>query len=87
MLTSDKKITLSGESKIGGKLAVSLSAEISKVSAGNTYVRQTIIDRDLYSANRKECRKDIADFQAQVYDIEDEMAHEETPEDEPENDE
>lgn len=71
MLTTNKTTTVTGYSYIDGKQAVYLAANVSRDNVGNTYINQTITDPELYNANRVECRKDIADFQAEVYAVED----------------
>lgn len=73
MLKTDKKTSLTGTSTIEGQQAIYLSANITIETAGNTSINQSITNQDLYRANLTECRKDIADFQAKVWAIEDEM--------------
>lgn len=71
MLTIKKSTTLSGEIKFDGTLAVSLQANISNESRGNTYINQTILNQDLYNANKAGCRSLITGFQEKAYEIED----------------
>ena len=73
MLKTKKSTSLTGESTIDGQQAVYLSANITIETAGNTSINQSITNQDLYRANLAECRKDINDFQAKVWAIEDEM--------------
>ncbi|WP_288395348.1 hypothetical protein [uncultured Vagococcus sp.] len=75
-LNIKKSTTLNGEVTIEGILAVTLQANISDESAGNTYINQSIIDQDLYSQNRKLCREKISEFQEKVYEIEDRFIEE-----------
>lgn len=80
MLTTKKTTRLSGESRIEGVIAMTLDAEVSRETAENTFVRQNIINQELYNANKKECRKDITDFQEEVFDLEDSFMAEEAKE-------
>lgn len=73
MLKTKKSTSLTGESMIDGQQAVYLNANITTETAGNTSINQSITNQDLYRANLTECRKDINDFQAKVWEIEDEM--------------
>lgn len=81
-LNIKKSTTLNGEVTIEGVLAVTLQANISDESAGNTYINQSIIDQDLYSQNSKLCREKISEFHAKVYEIEDRFIEEEVKTDE-----
>lgn len=77
MLNVKKSVNLNGESQIGGNTVAYLSANVTK--EGNTTTSKNITNQDLYQANKVEVRKDIADFEAQVYALEDELATETTP--------
>lgn len=79
MLKTDKKTSLTGTSTINDQQAVYLSANITIETAGNTSINQSITNQELYRANLTECRKDISDFQAKVWEIEDEMIAEAQP--------
>lgn len=70
-LKTTNSITVNGTSEIEGVQAVYLSAMISQETEGASTVSQSITNKDLYNANREQCRKDIADFQEQVYQLED----------------
>lgn len=72
-LTTNKAISLTGESKIDGKQVIYLSADIRKENAGNTSVTQSFTNQELYKANLRECRKDVSDFQNMVWEIEDQI--------------
>jgi len=75
MLESKKSITLSGYAKINNSLVVNLTASIGTDNNSGT-VNQNIINSELYEANKVEIRKDIADFQTKVYEVQDELAAE-----------
>lgn len=79
MLTAKKSTKLTGTSMIDGQQAVYLAADITIETAGNATINQSITNQDLYRANLTECRKDINDFQAKVWEIEDEMIAEAQP--------
>lgn len=79
MLVTDKSIRLDGFSEINGAQVVHMSKTISENSNGNmgsdSFVQNTI-NTELYEANKKAVRKDIAEFQARAYEIEDQLAEE-----------
>lgn len=70
-----KQITLTNNVIVEGKNVVNLNATIpSETGVGN--INQYINDSELYNANKQGAREAIAEFTAQVYEIEDEMAAE-----------
>lgn len=71
MLTLKKSITLNGEVFVEDKLAVTLQANITAENAGNSFINQSIINQELYNANRKTCREEIKQFQEEVFNLED----------------
>ena len=72
MLKLTKSITLNGNSEIDGQPVVNLSATIpDNTGVGN--INQYIQNAELYEKNKAAVRKDIADFQTAVYDVEDEI--------------
>lgn len=75
-LNTKKSISITGESKINGQQVIYLNANVTTDSAGNTNINQSITDQNLYRQNRVECRKDIDDFQAKVWVIEDDLLNE-----------
>lgn len=77
MLKTTKSITLNGNSEIDGQPVVNLSATIPD-STGVGNISQYIQNAELYEKNKTAVRKDIADFQAAVYEVEDEIAAEAT---------
>ena len=58
MLKGTKSVSMNFNSMINGRPVVYMSAQIPE--AGNASTSITVQDRDLYEANRAECRKDIA---------------------------
>ena len=77
MLKTTRQITLNGFSEINGENVMSLTATIpSNTGIGN--INQYVQNPALYDANKTQVRKDVAEFTAVVYEIEDEMAAEET---------
>lgn len=73
MLKTNKNITITGQSMIGDKQALFLSASISTDGSSSGNITTTITDQTTYAANKTECRKDISDFQTAVYAAQDEM--------------
>lgn len=76
MLKKNKSISLSGESTINGQLVARFSANISsdntEGSNSNSFNTYTY-NQELYEANRREVRKDMAVFRQYVFDQEDEL--------------
>ena len=76
MLETRKSVTLNGTSQIavkdnGNKVTVvSMSANIAE--DGNSNIVTTIINQDVYEANKEECRADMDAFTNVVREIEDE---------------
>lgn len=76
MLKKNKSISLTGESMINGQLVARFSANVSSdnIEGSNSNSFNTYIyNQELYEANRREVRKDMADFQQYVFDQEDEL--------------
>ena len=65
-----KSTSMNFNSMINDRPVVYMSAQIPE--AGNASTSITVQDRDLYEANRAECRKDIEAFNQIVYAAEDE---------------
>lgn len=77
MLKTTRQITLTGNSMINDQSVVNLNATIpSDTGVGN--INQYVQNASLYEANKAQVRRDIADFTALVYEVEDEMAAEAT---------
>ncbi|MEC5340375.1 hypothetical protein NGC82_13735 [Enterococcus casseliflavus] len=72
-LETKKSISITGESKINGKQVIYLSANVTTDNAGNSNISQQIMNQELYKQNRVECRKDIDEFQAKVWAVEDDL--------------
>lgn len=85
-LKGTKNISLSYQSTIGDQVAVYMTAQIPESGRSNS--NKTIQDLDLYEANKTECRADMAEFDAMLFELEDQQAaEEETPEESEENQE
>ena len=76
-LNTKQTVSLNGESKVNGQTIASFTAQIPQ-GDGNSSVNLYITDQALYDLNRIEVRKDQADFQAKVYEIEDNLLAQET---------
>lgn len=73
MLEVTKNITLNGVSKIDGQAVAYMSANISTDGAGSSNVNKSISNKDLYDMNKTQVRKDMAEFEEKVYQLEDEL--------------
>ncbi len=69
MLNITKQTTLSCQSIINGTVAAYMSASIAEDGQISSSV--SIQNKTLYEANKAECRKDIEEFNALVFDLED----------------
>ena len=73
MLNVVKSTTLTGQSKVtvDGRevVVVSMTAKISETDTGNTV--NTIVNKDLYEANKTTCRADMDEFTKEVRRLED----------------
>ena len=69
-LTTTQSISLSGESKIDGVIAVRMTAKITE-DGNNSNIVTTIVNQDLYEANKEACRADIDAFTSYVREVED----------------
>ena len=72
MLKTNKNITLNGTSEINGVQVVYMSAVVS-TDGNNANINKNISNQELYSSNKVEVRRDMADFEAAVYAVEDEL--------------
>lgn len=71
---------LTADIKVDNEVIVNLYADVTAENMGNTTVNQTIYNQDIYSKNKALCRKEIKEFQAKVWEVEDQFAEEETQE-------
>lgn len=72
MLSLNKTTNLQGTSKIDNTIVVILNAQIT--DQGTADVTKTIVNKEIYNANKVECRKDISEFESEVYELEDSIA-------------
>lgn len=73
MLTTTKKITIECQSMIDGQQVVYMQGNISTDGSNNASITKSIYNQDLYNKNKVEVRKDMADFEALVYETEDNL--------------
>ena len=73
MLNINKNITLSGTSVIDGVQVAYMSASISTDGGNGANVNKTISNQEVYNANKVQVRADIAEFEQEVYKVEDEL--------------
>ena len=71
-LKTQQTVTLTGTSEIDGQQAAYFSAQVPQ-GVGNSTISRNITNQTLYDANRKVVRADEAEFQAKVYQIEDNL--------------
>ncbi|MBU3131601.1 hypothetical protein KPL40_03980 [Clostridium gasigenes] len=76
MLKINKNITLNGTSEVNGIQVVFMSATISTDGNSNANINKNISNQELYKANKVGCRKDMDDFDNEVYEVEDQIAKE-----------
>lgn len=74
MLNINKTITVTGNSVINGTTVVYMSATLSTDGTTNNSTTKTIANKELYDANKVEVRKDIANFESEIFKIEDEIS-------------
>lgn len=73
MLNINRKTTLNGTSIIDGVQVAYMSASISTDGVEGANVNKTITNQEVYNANKVQVRADIAEFEQEVYKIEDEL--------------
>lgn len=73
-LKIEQGITITGISTVNGENVASYYATI-PTAGGNSYYNRNVTNQALYDTNRREMRKDEAEFQAKVYEIEDGIAN------------
>ena len=73
MLNTKKNITVTGNSSIDGVKAIEFKAMIDSDNPQNMSITTWQTDKALYKENRTVCRADQAEFEDQVYVLQDEM--------------
>lgn len=75
MLKTSKSIAISGRSMVDDKQVATFNANIyeTNASGGSDNINMIITDRDLYDANKATVRKDLQDFQAKAWSVQDEV--------------
>ena len=69
-----ESVTVTGAVEIENVQVVYLSSNIVSDGSGATTFSQSILNADLYNANKAQCRADIAEFQTYVYGVEDRIS-------------
>ena len=72
MLKVYKNITITGQSMIGEQQAAYMTATISTDGNNGIYINKNITNQELYNANKDVVRKDMSDFELEVYKVQDE---------------
>ena len=73
MLSLQREITFTGRSVIDGVEVVGFSAKIKSNDPSNITFSSWQMNKELYKANREQCRKDEAEFEDKVYEAQDEL--------------
>ena len=73
-LNIKESVTVTGVVEIENVQVVYLSSNIVSDGSDATTFSQSILNADLYNANKAQCRADIAEFQTYVYDVEDRIS-------------
>lgn len=75
-LKVSKSISMTGVSQINGELVATSVGNIGTEGNKNASATTSINNKDLYTANAKEVRADIAEFTELYYETQDELAAE-----------
>ena len=75
MLKINTTINLNGTSEINGQVVAYMSASIS-TDGQSANINKGITNQDLYNANKASVRADFAEFENEVYKVEDSMNNE-----------
>lgn len=73
MLKINKNITLNATSEIESQVVVYMSASIGTDGNSNANINKSIANQELYNANKVQVRADMAEFEKEVYKVEDEL--------------
>lgn len=73
MLKTMKKITINGKSIIDNVEVCGYQAQIDESDPTIMSLSDWYINKELYKANRVECRADLAEFEDYAYTIQDEL--------------
>ena len=73
-LNIKESVTVTGAVEIENAQVVYLSSNIVSDGSDATTFSQSILNADLYNANKAQCRADIAEFQTYVYGVEDRIS-------------
>ncbi len=73
MLKINKSIQINATSNIGEIQVVYMSANVNTEGGSNATKSINILNQELYNKNKIEIRKDMSDFDAEVFKVEDEI--------------
>ena len=73
MLKINKTINLNATSEVDGQVVVYMNASLSTDGTTNANINKNITNQELYNANKVQVRADMAEFEAEVYKVEDEL--------------
>ena len=69
-----ESVTVTGAVEIENVQVAYLSSNIVSDGSDATTFSQSILNAELYNANKAQCRADIAEFQTYVYGVEDRIS-------------
>lgn len=72
-LTKKESITIIGKSVIDGMEVCGYQAQIDSENPADITLTDWQINKDMYKANRSECRADQAEFEDYAYSVQDEL--------------
>lgn len=73
MLKINKTINLNATSEVDGQVVVYMNASLSTDGTTNANINKNITNQELYNANKVQVRADMAEFEQEVYKVEDEL--------------
>ena len=73
----EKRTTIEGKSVINNIVAENYSASINSNNPEDISFSTYQVDKEVYKANRAQCRKDRAEFEDMAYTLQDQMIKEE----------
>lgn len=73
MLKINKTINLNGSSIVNDQVVVNMYASLSTDGSTNGNINKNISNQELYNAHKEDVRADMAEFEIEVYKVEDEL--------------
>lgn len=73
MLKVNKNITITGQSIIDNQQVAFMNATISTDGRSNVNITKNVVNQELYNTNKDTIRKDMSDFEVEVYKVQDDI--------------